>query len=222
MSQMDFLFQALLARHPEIEKSYREGLINRRALARFLIDHGVGDRSAFDAVVATIRRHDFGPKDGAALDLFHDVRVSLKDRILILDFEKDKELLRRLERLFERIDYDRGDTLKIVVGTASIKVVVDQSKEAGLRDLIGRSRVRERLDHISEISLRFPADAARTKNVLGVITRELALHDVVVAELLTASPELLIYVRDEFVTRAYEVVRALQALEPLTGPRPRR
>lgn len=222
MSQLENRFDALLARRPEIEKCYREGLINRRALARFLIAQGIGDRAAFDAVVATIRRHDFGPADRAARDLFREVRVSLKDRVLILDFEKEKELLQRLERLFARIDYDRGDTLKIVVGTSSIKVVVDQSKEAGLRDLVGRSRIRERLDRVSEISLRFPEDAARTKNVLGVITRELALHDVVVAELLTASPELLIYVQDEYVTRAYEVVRTLQAAEPGTGPRARR
>jgi hypothetical protein len=58
--------------------------------------------------------------------------------------------------------------------------------------------------------MMFPDAASETRGVLAVLTRELALNDVVLAELLTASPELLIYVRDEQVAKAYEIVRRLQ------------
>ena len=210
MSQIDQRFQSLLSREPEIEKCYRKGLVNRRALARYLVARGVASNDQYDAVVATIRRHDFGEEGTEVWSLFDDIRVSLKDRILILDFEKQKELLRRLERMISHIDYDRGDTLKVVVGTSSLKLFIDQAKEKALGSIFDRFEVRSRIDNASEISLLFPEDAGNTRGILSVITREMALNDIVISEFLTASPELLIYVKDEHATRAYEIVRRLQ------------
>lgn len=219
MTQMEQRLVSLLNREPEIEKAYRKGLINRRALARYLVARGVADRSQFDAVLATVRRHDFGEAPDDPGPMFRDVRVGLKDRIVVLDFAKDKELLRRLERVIAHIDYDRGDTLKVVVGTSSLKLFLDEARESALALLLGRFKVVHRLERVSEISMIFPEAASRTRSVLSVITRELALNDVVIAELLTTSPELLLYLEDTYVPRAYETIRRLQELTPRTGPR---
>jgi hypothetical protein len=210
MSQIEQRFQSVLNREPEIEKCYRKGLVNRRALARYLVAQGVASNDQFDAIVATIRRHDFSEEGREVRSLFKDIRVSLKDRILILDFEKQKELLQRLESMISHINYDRGDTLKIVVGTSSLKLFIDQAKEKELGSLFDRFVVRQRIDHVSEISMLFPEEAARTRGILSIITRETDLNNIVISEFLTASPELLIYVKDQYVAKAYEVVRRLQ------------
>lgn len=214
MSQIEQRLESLLARRPEIEKCYQAGLLNRRALARFLVAIGAAGPEQLDAVVAAIRRHDFREPDAGAQDLFPDLRISVKDRILILDFEKEKGLLRRLERVIGQIDYDRGDTLKVVVGTASIKLFIDRKKAGALRFLVEEFRLRARHDSVNEISLSFPDAASSTRGVLSVLTRELALHDIVITELLTASPELLLYVKDEYVTRTFDVLRTLQQAPP--------
>lgn len=210
---------ALFNREPEIEKCYRHGLVNRRALARYLISRGVAERSEFDALLATVRRHDFGAASDEPSTLFRSIRVGLKDRIVILDFAKERELLRHLEKVIGHIDYDRGDTLKIVVGTGSIKLFLDEAREGALASLLSRFHLRDRLDHVSEISLLFPKEASRTRSVLATITRELALNDVVIGEMLTASPELLLYLEDAYVPDAYETIRRLQETTP---PRPTR
>jgi len=210
MSQIEQRLQTVLNQEPEIEKCYRKGLVNRRALARYLVRRGVATHGQLDAVVATIRRHDFAGEGREVRSLFDEVRVNLKDRILILDFEKEKELLRRLERTIAHIDYSRGDTLKVVVGTSSVKLFLDQAREKELSSVFDRTMIRERIDRVSEISLLFPGEAASTRAVLSFITRELSLNDIVISELLTASPELLIYVKDQYAAKAYEVVRRLQ------------
>jgi hypothetical protein len=210
MSQIELGIRSFLGRHPEIERCQQEGLVNRRALARYLIANGVGGPDDLDAVVASLRRYDFREFREEEPTLFPEVRVTVKDRIMIIDFEKEKALLHDLQRIIGQFEYDRGDTLKFVVGTASIKLFVDQGKEPVVRSLLTRYKVRRRLDRLSEISMMFPDAATETRGVLAVLTRELALNDVVLAELLTASPELLIYVRDEQVAKAYEIVRRLQ------------
>ncbi len=217
MSQIELGIRDFLGRHPEVEKCHREGLVNRRALARYLIVHGVAGPGEFDAVVASLRRYDFGDVEASGPELFPAIRVTVKDRILIVDFEKEKALLHDLQKILGQFDYDRGDTLKFVVGTASIKLFVDQGKEPAVRSLLARYKVRSRSDRLSEISMMFPEAATETKGVLAVLTRELALNDVVLTELLTASPELLIYVRDEHVAKAYEIVRRLQRSAKITS-----
>jgi hypothetical protein len=210
MSHIELGIRTVLGRHPEIEKCYQEGLINRRALARYLIANGVGGPDDLDALVAALRRHDFGALARKGAELFPQIRVTLKDRIMIIDFEKEKALLQDLQKVIGQFEYDRGDTLKLVVGTASIKLFVNEGKETALRSLFTRYTVQRRLDRLSEISMMFPEAVTETRGVLAVLTRELTLNDVVLMELLTASPELLIYVRDEHVAKAYEIIRRLQ------------
>ncbi|MGD1100301.1 MAG: hypothetical protein ABR888_08190 [Thermoplasmata archaeon] len=222
MSQIELGIRDFLVRHPEIEKCHQEGLVNRRALARYLIANGVGTPAELDAVVASLRRYDFGDAEGKGPELFPAIRVTLKDRIMIVDFEKEKALLQDLQRVIGQFEYDRGDTLKFVVGTTSIKLFVDQAKEPTVRSLLSRYKVRSRLDRLSEISMMFPDAATETRGVLAVLTREFALNDVVLTELLTASPELLIYVRDEHVAKAYEIVRRLQGSSASAKATPRR
>jgi hypothetical protein len=210
MSQLELQLERFLSRRPEVAKCYRAGLINRRALARYLIRERIATASQFDAVVATLRRHDFGERPPGGRDLFREVRIGIKDNIVLWDLEKDRTHLERLERLIARIDFEQGDTLKIVVGTASIKLLLDRRKEAELRSLFERARFRERFEDISEVSLMFPAEAVQTPGVVSTLTQELFVHDVVITEILTATPELLLYVTDDQVSRAYAVIRSLR------------
>ncbi len=211
MSQIEQNFRLLLSKRPEIEKCYQEGLINRRALARYLIQQKLAQKGQLEALIAMLRRFEFARMEEKSIDLFRDIRIALKDGILILDFEKDKDLLKRLEKIIAQTDYDKGDTLKIVVGSSSITVFIDRKKEANLKPIIEIFKMKNRYDNISEISLMFPEEAIESKGVLSFVTRELHLNDIVIAEMLTASRELLVYVREEHVLKAYEVLKRLQA-----------
>lgn len=164
-----------------------------------------------EALIAMLRRFEFGKVEEEAIDLFRDIRISLKDGILILDFEKDKDLLKRLEKIIAQTDYDKGDTLKIVVGSSSITIFIDRKKEKDFKTVFDLFRMKNRYDDISEISMMFPEEAIESKGVLSVVARELHINDIVMTEMLTASRELLVYVKEEHVLKAYEVLKRLQS-----------
>ena len=210
MSQIEQNFRHFLGKHPEIEICYGEGLINRRSLARCLVKEKVADQKQMEAVIAMIRRFPFAPVRQKRSNLFGGIRVSVKDKVLILDFEKDKELFVRLQKLIEHTNYDRGEMLKIVTGSSSIKVFLDEKKEPFLKDIFRNFKLKNRYADISEISIEFPEEAIDTKGVLSTVTSELLMGGIVITELLTATPELLLYVKQEYVLKAYEVLRRLQ------------
>lgn len=209
MSQIEQNFRQLLSKKPEIETCYQEGLVNRRSLARYLLKQGIAKSNQLGAVIAMLRRFEF-KEQKQTKDLFSKIKINIKDKIIILDFQKEKELIQKLQHLIANTNYDRGDTLKIVIGSCSVKVFLDEDNEKKVKDVIEKFKLQNRLSNISEISVMFPEDANRERGILSTITKEFTINEIVISELLTASPELLIYVKEEFVLKAYDILKRLQ------------
>ena len=210
MSQIEHNFRQFLSKKPEIEKCYQEGLINRRSLPRYLIRKGIAKPNQLEAVIAMLRRFQFKEKEKKGKDLFKKTRVNIKDKILILDFEKEKDLLKKLQNIIANTDYDKGDTLKIVVGSTSIKLFIDEGNIKKFQNIVDNFKIRHKFNNISEISIMFPEEAIKEKGVLSTITKELTINDIVITELLTTTPELIIYLKEEYVLKAYEIIKRLQ------------
>jgi hypothetical protein len=209
MSQLEQNFRQYLSTHPETEKCYVSGLINRRSLARHLINQHIAASNQLEAVIAMLRRFEFKKERKERSDYFEDIKVNIKDKILILEFEKDKQLMQKLQNLIAHTSYDKGDTLKIVIGTAAIKIFIDKENEDKLKDLFRQFKLKNRFDMISELSIMFSDKATNAKGILSTITTELYINDVSINELLTGAPELLIYLKEDYVIKAYEIIKRL-------------
>lgn len=210
MSQIEQDFRLYLSKNPEVETAYQKGLINRRSLARQLIKEGLAKGNQLEAVIAMLRRFNFKLAHQKKNDVFKKIKINIKDRIIIFDFEKEKELVKRLEKLIGATDYDKGETLKIVVGSSNVKVFSDGDKEKKITELTESFKLKKKYKSISELSLIFPDEAIDEIGILSTITKELAVNDIPITELLTATPELLIYLQEEYVLKAYEVLKRLQ------------
>jgi hypothetical protein len=204
MSQIEQNFSRFLSKRPEIEKCYAQGLINRRALARHLIKQGVAKHSDLDALIAMLRRYGFKKHLGNDLALFRDIRISTKDSIAICVYEKTDQNVMSISRLSEKTALAKGETLKVVVGSLNLKVFLD---EKNLRNI---SKPDEVIRGISELSIVFGNEATEKKGILSYLAREFSNNDIVISEFLTASPELLIYLKEEYVIQAHEILKELK------------
>lgn len=210
MSQIEQDFRVFLSKNPEIENCYQQGLINRRSLARFLIENKIAKSNQTDAVIAMLRRFDFKDIKYEKSDLFKDIKINVKDNILILDFEKNKELIKKLSTLIANTNYEKGHTLKIVIGSSIVKIFIDKENKDLVENIVSNFKLNKEHKNISELSITFPKNAIKTKGLLSTITKQLALNNIIISELLTASPELLIYIKEEYILKAYEIIKRLK------------
>ncbi len=209
MSQIEQNFRVFLSKNPGIKKCYSKGLINRRSLARHLIREGVSRTNQLEATIAMIRRFDFA-QDKREKDAYRDVKINIKDKIIILEYEKEKELMYKLDSVIAQTNYDKGDTLKIVIGTAAIKLFIDSNNEEEVRVALKKFKLKNRFTDISELSLMFSDKATTSKGILAVLANELFMNDISINELLTGAPELLIYLEDKYVLKTYETIKRLK------------
>lgn len=103
------------------------GLGDWPALAHSLVGRGTATPEGHDAIVAALRRHDFGAPEAPVRDLFRRARFRFKNRILVPDLPKDESLVRELQDELARTDHDRAATLNFGVGTTAVKLFVDRS-----------------------------------------------------------------------------------------------
>ncbi len=210
MSHIEQQFRQFLSKNPAVETCYQQGLINRRSLARYLIRRGLAQGNQLEAVIAMVRRFPFAKLPAEVKDLFTEIKITIKDKIIILDFEKEKELVQKLQNLIATTNYDKGDTLKIVVGSSLVKVFLDEENEKKITDFVKNFKLKKKFHHLSELSILFPEEANIERGILSTITKEFVVNNIVISELLTASPELLIYLKEEYVLKAYEILKRLQ------------
>lgn len=209
MSHLEQQFRQFLSKYPAIKTCYAEKLINRRALARYLIKQNIAKSNQLEAVIAMLRRFDFGKKKENKKN-FKEIKISLREGISIIELEKEKEVFKKIQHMINDINYDKGDTFKIVVGSESITLFLDQEKEKVIKQLLGKTKITKKTRDISQISIVFPKTSIDQKGVLATITAELTMHDIIIDELITASAELLLYLKEKDVIQAYRVIKALQ------------
>jgi aspartokinase len=209
MSQLEQLFRDFLARHPEIRAA--GDFINIRAVARkFIEEEGLpGDK--IEAAVAMIRRSDIAALESHVnREILSNIRISIKDEIVILDYEKSKGIVEALKEAVSLIDYDKNDTLKVAIGSHNVKIIVDASKSEKIKDKLG-GVLREEHRSISEISIMFPESAYEEKGVVAYFTSQLLLNGINIREILTCTPELIVYVDEKQSVKAYDVFKRIKA-----------
>lgn len=206
---INILLQNFFSKNPDIKEARNKGLVNRRALAKYIIKNENLSYNEFEALVTALRRFETNkPED--FLNLVKDVKISTKDNIAIVYLEKSEESLKNISKILTIINFNKNETLKIVQGSLSLKLFIDDFNLKKVESIFNSKDIIKIYMNISEINLIFPEKATKTKGQIAYITSQLAINDVNIIELLTGKPELIIYVEENDLLKAYETIKRLR------------
>ncbi len=201
----------LIENDPSIMLDLNRGLINVRALARHCANAGINGTE--DAIISAIRRY---PKEtettkqySTALDIVSQSVISTKSHIVSVALIKGAETQKTLPLLFSCVNYEKGETLRLVQGEESIKVLVDERNLTKILELIPQRLIIKTLKGLAEINMHLHPKAVETPGIIYAITGELFRNGVVMYEVMSCVPELLIFVEEEELLKAYKVLFSL-------------
>jgi|TARA_B100001971_G_C18161341_1_gene521558 hypothetical protein len=211
MSQLEQKFSSFIARHTEIRPAYSQNLLNIRAVARTFMKEENVNTKQIEAVVAMIRRFDVKPLIAyTEQKIFSDIKISIKDEIVIFDYEKSDAIIEKLKEVVSEIDSNKNETLKVVVGSISVKIIVDSSNSALIKQKLEKANLHKKYSAISEISLLFSQKALEEKGIIAYVTSELLLGGINIQEIITCTPELILYVDEEQSLKTYEILKRIK------------
>ncbi|KYK21533.1 hypothetical protein AYK24_08965 [Thermoplasmatales archaeon SG8-52-4] len=192
---------------PSIQREMSRGLINHSALARYIIEEKkVG--ANIDAVISAIRRYKVDHYEelfNTANSIICQSAISTKSKLANISIIKDTETQKMLPRLFDVINYNRGDVLRIIQADESIKILVNEKNLEKIKLLFSKDKVIKIDENLGEINMHLHPEAVNTPGIIAVVSNELAMNGINVMETISCVPELLWFVKEEDLLSAYNV-----------------
>jgi aspartokinase len=201
-----------LDNNPSIKRDLSHGLINARALAKYIIKTQKMD-TTLDAVISAIRRYEFDRQDDVFVTarrlIGQTINLSTRSGLVKISLTKDDDVQRSLSELFDIINYSKGEILRIIQATASIKILADEKNEENILGLFSKDKILKINRKIAEININMHPKMETTYGILAVITNELAINSINIVEIMSCSPEMLLFVKEEDILKAYQVLYQL-------------
>jgi aspartokinase len=203
----------ILDQNPAIRVNMSRGLINIRALAKYIIKERKIDAS-LDAVVSAIRRYKIDSYNHIfenALNLIKkSLSISTMSSLAIITATKDDEIQKLLPKLFSIIRYSQGNVLRIIQANESIKIIIDEKNLEKIIELFPPESIQDIEKHLAEINLRVHSDAKYTLGVSAIISNELAINGVNIIETMSCFPEALWFIDEKNLLKAYNALDRLR------------
>jgi len=188
-----------------------QGLINNTALARYIIAEKKVNGN-LDAVSSAIRRYKLDKYD----EIFDTVNkivsfgeLSTRSRLANIAVIKDAEIQEILPKLFSIIQFNRGDVLRIIQADEAIKILVNEKNLEKVKNLLPKKKIIKIDQNLAELNIHLHPDAIKTPGIIAAISNELAMNNINVMEFMSCVPEMLWFVKEKDILKAYNVLYQL-------------
>jgi len=212
-SNLSDTIQKILDQSPAIRVNMSQGLINIRALAKYMIKERKIDAS-LDAVISAIRRYNVDAYDHIfenALNLIKkSLSISSMSSLVIITATKDDEIQKLLPRLFSVIHYSQGNVLRIIQANESIKIIIDEKNLEKILEFFPRGNILNIEKHLAEINLCVHPEAKYTLGVSAIISNELAINGINIIETMSCFPEAIWFIEEKDLLKAYSALDRLR------------
>lgn len=208
MSQIEMAIERFFAKNPDVREARNKGLVNRRSLARYIAAEEKIPVNKLDAVIMALRRYPVEKdKQKDFKKFFKGMRTSAKDNICVINLKNSDAVIEKIARLVKSMNHGPNETFKIVQGALSIKLFLDNSRLKQAKEYFQPGEIIDVYENTGEINITMPHEAIKTYGLISYITSRLAISKINILEILTSTPELLIYVHHSDILRAYEAIK---------------
>jgi len=216
----------IIERDGSIKTGLARGLINARALARY-IQVATREQHSLEAIVSAIRRYPLKE----SFDRYQAVgefiqKITLKNKMVHVLVQNNPGIPLILARFSEKVNYGGGETFHSVTGIETMSVVIDSKNLSKLLAVIPKSSNLKVEDGLAQIVVTLSDQADRWVGVNAVLTAQLAMNDIDI-RLYFDSPHthgagqstLLGSVLINILVMQRDAMKAYQALEDLSSQR---
>lgn len=201
---------------PFLQEALRKRLVNYGSLAEQIIpkiEKELKKKIKYGAVIMALRRltdkletHFVKP---ILTKEFRESELSMKSNVVVITVLKSATVFSILKKLYNLVNFERGDFLTITQGSQEVTILVSQKyKEAFLKEFKNEKIIRKEENAVA-ISLKYSDIFIRKPGFIFALTRELAWKNINIIELASTMTEIIFILSKDDSVSAY---RALQEI----------
>jgi hypothetical protein len=215
--------ERMIETDPVIKKGLQRGIINVRALARFILEIE-GIDSTPDAILGIIRRYPVSDGKASGVDqVLGQCGLSLRNKIADIEVEHNQDTMNRILQFASTLKSSKPENIKlsmelvVVGGLWFIRLVSDQRAIEEFVKILQPEEIRRYSTDLAEVSLHLPPGCHDTRGMTAKLTTELLLNDI---DLVGVTAFYQHHSNGRFVSSRDEIVRELiLTVAEADGPR---
>lgn len=209
MAEVRRQVERIIESDPTIRMGLQRGIINSRALSRYILENCAVD-STQDAVLGILRRYPLeGGRDADHRLALRDCNISMRGGMAYLTLEYTPDVMKRVAEFTSTIRANRGDNFRVVVGSNSVRVMARQEALDTFAQSFRQKEIISHYDSLAEVCLLLPHGAEKLGEIATAITAQLTLNGVGLFGILVAPPEDIIIVSEIDASRTFESLQQL-------------
>ncbi|MFH2021497.1 MAG: hypothetical protein ABIJ34_08860 [archaeon] len=196
-----------------IRRGLSRELLNIRALAKY-IQQNLQLSCSLDAVISAIRRYEGREEQKEDIKMRYKLiassKVSSRTRIASLLFKKHMDVRNNLIGLYKKIDFSKGEILRILEVSEYIKIIIDEANLEKATDACGKKDVVQVEHNLGEISILYADIVKQTPGIFAALSSELALSGISIVDGVICGNEHIFIVNED------DLMKALGALHRIS------
>ncbi|MDO8646837.1 MAG: hypothetical protein Q7R70_00270 [Candidatus Diapherotrites archaeon] len=207
------LVEKEVSQRPFIQYALGQELINCAALAKQFqpsIERELGRKVKNSAVIMALHRlsEEFKLKEHR-LKCDFGSELNLKNNLVEFTFERTSTILKKLQKLYEEVDYGKGHYFNVLQGSFELSIIINQTLEKKLREIMKGERLLNFEKCLSAVTMTVSKDFAETPGVIFTTTRQLAWNNINIFEFLSTMTEISFIVSEKDSVNAYACLKEL-------------
>lgn len=200
--------ERIIESDPTIKIGLQRGIINSRALSRYMLENCAVD-STQDAVVGVLRRYPLERRNDNSRLALKDCNIIMRGRMAYLTLENSSDVMKRVSEFAATIRSTRGENFKAIVGSNSVRVIASQEaidtfkQSFPSKDIIGYSTA------LAEICIVLPFRTERLGEIATSILAQLTMNRIRIAGMMVCPPEDIILVAEGDASRTLESLQQM-------------
>ncbi len=213
MVTISHIVQKIIDNRTYIQESMSKNIVSYALLAKQLqpeIEEELGKTVKKHAIEMALRRYSEQLKQSHKTVTFdYSSDIIMKTKICDIAVVKSPALLVKLRKLYDIIDFERGDILNIIHGSSEVSIVTNERYKQKLLEILKNEKILITEDNLVSLTMTFSKDFFYTPGIIFNIIRNVAWENINIYEIVSTNTEL------TFIIHKRDAMRGYKSLEKL-------
>ena len=214
MVTVSHLVKDIVRGKPFLQEALRQRIISYGNLAEQVkqkIDEAMGKAVKHSAIVMALRRYtdEIQDKEEQLKHFSYKSEINVKTNICDFTVLKSPSLLAKVKSLYGLVDFDKGDTLNIILGNNEVSIIINERYKEDLAKFLKGEKILNRQGNLVALTMRFTEDFMNTPGVIFNIVRRMAWENINIYEVISTLTEFTLILTNKDSMKAYESLQNL-------------
>lgn len=214
MVTVSHIVKKMVNSRPMLYEALANDIVNFANLAEQLkpaIEAEMGEKIKEAAIIMALRRYSetISSKETKKIPFKFNSEIVMKTGLADITIVKSPSALQSLRKIYELVDYNKGDTLNIIHGNYEITIIISEKLLHKVLELFKNEKVVNKEKELVSLTMSFSKEFLYTPGILAKATRKLAWENVNIYENISTMTEMIFLVQKKDAVKAYNTLQEL-------------